>query len=71
MSIPFNKKYKLDRSENFDEFLKELGKSEKETFARCVIFFIAKISIKVFDKNTKIMTLNVAEKQQTSVFLSL
>jgi len=25
MSIQFNKKYKLDRSENFDEFLKELG----------------------------------------------
>ncbi|KAG5681925.1 hypothetical protein PVAND_011328 [Polypedilum vanderplanki] len=25
MSIVFNKKYKLDRSENFDEFLKELG----------------------------------------------
>ncbi|CAG9804027.1 unnamed protein product [Chironomus riparius] len=25
MSIPFNKKYKLERSENFDDFLKELG----------------------------------------------
>ncbi|XP_070494625.1 fatty acid-binding protein-like [Chironomus tepperi] len=25
MSIPFNRKYKLERSENFDEFLKELG----------------------------------------------
>lgn len=28
MSIPFNKKYKLEKSENFDEFLKELGKLE-------------------------------------------
>ena len=25
MSIPFNKKYKHEKSENFDEFLKELG----------------------------------------------
>lgn len=27
MSIPIGKKYKLEKSENFDEFLKELGKN--------------------------------------------
>lgn len=26
MSVIFNKKYRLERSENFDEFLKELGR---------------------------------------------
>lgn len=37
MSIPFNKKYKLERSENFDEFLKELG--ELSEFLRFYINF--------------------------------
>jgi fatty acid-binding protein 3, muscle and heart len=46
MSIVFNKKYKLDRSENFDEFLKELGK-------RCLTFGLEKITrylYNVFEK---------------------
>jgi len=34
MSIPFNKKYKLEKSENFDEFLKELGKLEFRQFLK-------------------------------------